>query len=133
MPGAWFSTTARWILREDTFELVVAPAIADLQFESPTVTGAARIRLYSAVWVALAGALCIDTEHDVRVLIADGSTLLALAFMQGCYYTAMLTLVLGSLSTPASVALVLSLFGVSTVSTAILFWPSRRAHLRIPE
>jgi hypothetical protein len=128
MPSAWFSITARWILREDTFELVVAPAIADLQFEAPTVTGAARIRLYPAIWVALVGALCIDAERDVRVLIANGSTLLALAFLQGCYYTAMLTLVLDSLSAPASVALVLSLFGVSTVSTAVLFWPSRRAH-----
>jgi len=133
MPSAWFSTAARRLLHEDTFELVVAPAIADLQFEAPTVTGAARIRAYAAVGVALGGALCIDVERDVRVLIANGSTLIALAFLQGCYYTAMLTLILGSLSNPASVALVLGLFGVSTVSTAVLFWPSRRAHLRIPE
>ena len=133
MPSVWFSTAARRILHDDTFDLVVAPAIADLEFEAPTVRGAGTVRAYAAVWVALGGALCIDVERDLRVLVANGSTLFGLALLQGCYYTAMLTLLLDSLSTSASVAVVVGLFGVSTVSTAALFWPSRREHPRTPE
>ena len=52
MPGAWFSTTARWILREDTFELVVAEPASLRQarrltvtFDDPTESGSVALNL----------------------------------------------------------------------------------------
>jgi hypothetical protein len=127
MPGDWLTRVTRRLLHDDTFELVVSPAIADLQFESHAMA-APPLRSYLAVWIALAGALLLDLDHDVRDVIDEGTTFATLALVQSSYYLAMLTLVFDGMSRSASLTLALCVIGASTMSTTALFWPDRRRH-----
>ena len=63
MPGTWLAQIARRYLHGETFALVVSPAIADMQFESPAGC-LLRVRHYLAIWKALAGALSCDVVAD---------------------------------------------------------------------
>jgi hypothetical protein len=58
MRGAWLTAIARRVLRDQTFHLIAAPAIADLQFE-----GGARH--YAAIWWVIVRALLHDMRSDV--------------------------------------------------------------------
>ena len=92
MPGAWITAVARHLLDEETFDLVVSPAIADLQFESATVRGAERVRGYLAVLVACLGAAGHDLLVDSALLHDDAPTLIRVVLMQVAYYSSMLTI-----------------------------------------
>jgi hypothetical protein len=59
MAGQWIIAVASRLIREETFEMMVAPAIADLQHEGE----AARLRNY----VAVAGVLVHAALNDFRV------------------------------------------------------------------
>jgi hypothetical protein len=65
MRGAWLTSIASRLLREQTFQLIAAPAIADLQHEGGR-------RHYAAVWWVIARALLRDLYVDVAA--AFGST-----------------------------------------------------------
>ena len=131
--GGWLTSFARPVFHRDTFELVVSPAIADLQFEPPSIGS------YVAVWVALAGAAWRDARSDFKVLSGDAGTLMALVIMQASYYTCLLTLMSGlttsgltaidafaRLRDGAALFFVALIAGLSVVPTLLCFWPARR-------
>jgi hypothetical protein len=131
--GDWLTSFARPIFHRETFELVVSPAVADLQFEPPSA------RAYLAVWIALGGAVWRDLRSDVRVLSGEAGTLGALVVMQACYYTCLLMLMSGlttsgltaidafeRLRDGAALFFVILIAGLSTVPTLLCFWPARR-------
>ena len=62
MDGDFIAALARRLLREETFTLVAAPAIADLQRGA----SASRAALWIGVFRALIGGLVIDLAQDVR-------------------------------------------------------------------
>jgi hypothetical protein len=134
MRGDWLTTVARRILHGDTFDVVVSPAIADLQFESWCPA-----RGYVGVWRAFAGALCRDLGRDLQVLCDEATTLTSLIVMQACYYTCLLTLMSGlttsglaafraleRISAETALAFALIIVGLSTIPTLLCFWPARR-------
>jgi hypothetical protein len=131
--GGWLTAAARRLFHEETFELVVSPAIADFQFEPASARG------YVAVSAAFAGAACRDFAADVRTLSGDAGTLGGLVFMQACYYTCLLMLMSGLMTSgvsavervqripgSAAIVFVLLIAGLSTVPTLFCFWPARR-------
>jgi hypothetical protein len=63
MPGAWIATIARRIAREDTFERMVSPAIADLQVEARSI---APLRLWRN-YLSVAVVLMLAALHDLRL------------------------------------------------------------------
>lgn len=136
--GAWLAAVTRRLLHGDTFDLIVSPAIADLQFEVPGGGPAAQVRGYVAVWVALAGALWYDFDTDLQVVLDDVVTLLALFAIQASYYACMLTLLVAGMTTeqvfahlargvsPIAVVVIAGLFAASAIPTLLCFWPARR-------
>jgi hypothetical protein len=131
--GDWLTSLARPIFHRETFELVVSPAIADLQFEQRSTGG------YVAVWIAVGGAVWRDLRSDLRILSDDVGTLGALVVMQACYYTCLLTLMSGlttsgltavdafeRVSGGAAMFFAALITGLSVVPTLLCFWPARR-------
>ena len=138
MYGLWLTGVARRLLDEDTFQLIVSPAIADLQFEAPTCGVIGRARAYIAVGVALAGAIGHDLLVDLRLLHEDAPMLIRVVLMQVAYYSCMLTLPFAGMtagelverllngSGPALAAGILAVVGLSSIPTLLCFWPARR-------
>ena len=116
MRGAWLSSLARRLLHDDTFDLVVSPAIADLQFEE---------RGHTAVLTALAGALCHDFAGDLRALCEDAAMLARLIGIQTGYFAGMLGM-MGGMRRDTAPLLLLALAGLCAVGTLLLFWPEKR-------
>jgi len=137
MPGTWISRIGVSILHADTFALMLAPAIADLQFEAPT-REAVRPHHYAGVLRAFAGALCFDIAADVLSLGHDLGTIATLTILQASYYSFMLILLSG-LGTNKLMALdvhapevvhaiyyIIAICAACVVTTSVCFWPSRR-------
>jgi hypothetical protein len=139
MPGTWLAQIARRYLHGETFALVVSPAIADMQFESPAGY-VLRARHYVAIWKALAGALSCDVVADVRSLRDDLPTLATLMLLQVSYYVFFLLLLsgfgTGTLSShyPDHAATMRTLGYVAVIAlfclipTAVCFWPPRHSN-----
>ena len=139
MPGTWLAQIAQRYLHGDTFALVVSPAIADMQFESP-VGYVPRARHYFAIWTALVGALASDVTADVQSLRDDLPILATLTLMQVSYYAFLLLLLSGlgagkisSLYPDHATAMqaagcVVGIALLGLIPTATCFWPSRRAN-----
>jgi hypothetical protein len=139
MPGAWLAQLGRRYLHSETFALVVSPAIADMQFESPAGY-VLRARHYVAIGKAFAGALFCDAVADVQSLRDDLPTLATLTLLQVSYYVFFLLLLsgfgTGALSwhhpdEATAMHAVGYVFGVALlclIPTAACFWPSRRTH-----
>jgi hypothetical protein len=138
MRGDWLATTRR-VFHEETFDTIVSPAIADLQFESSSAGWVRSARGYAGVCVAIAGALGGDLAGDLRALSGDAWTLSRLVLMQTCYYTCLLTLMSGlttsghttgravdQASGSAALAVAVVIVGLSTIPTLLCFWPARR-------
>ena len=123
MPGERLTRLTRRLVHDDTFALVVAPAIADLQFEVPSASIAGRGRSYAGVWRALLGAVCLDLARDARILRHDASLLLTLSAMQACYYGGLLVLAMDHLSPQRVAAVVLAILFFSAAFTVLGFWP----------
>ena len=117
MRGAWLASFARRLLHDDTFDLVVSPAIADLQFEE---------RGYGAVWIALGGAYVQDLGGDLRELCDDAAMLGCLIGIQASYFFGMLVLVGGGLPAKQAPAIVATLLALCVTGTVVLFWPQKR-------
>lgn len=69
-------------LREQTFELVVAPAIADLQYDAPTAGALRHAQNCAAVLTAVAWGLYEELTSD-----SSAFTFLMLVAIPACYYT----------------------------------------------
>lgn len=65
MPGIWMTRLARRLTRQDTFERLVSPAIADLQSEAAH-GWARRLRHYGALTLVLTCAVLRDFRLDMR-------------------------------------------------------------------
>jgi hypothetical protein len=63
MVGDRLQQLARRIVREETYSTIVAPAIADLQFEAP-FGWPSRVRAYAGAWRALLAATVQEITHD---------------------------------------------------------------------
>ena len=91
MIGDRIQKLARSIVREDTYSLIVVPAIADLQFEEQFGLRA-RLRAYRAVWFAVLGALLEEVRQDfavtcTRSAVARAATMSGLAIaLQGALF-----------------------------------------------
>ena len=116
MRGTRLASLARRLLHEDTFDLVVSPAIADLQFEE---------RGYAGVWVALAGACARDVGGDLRLLLDDAGMFAALIGIEAGYFAGMLTL-MGSLTAGVAPHILLAVVALCGVGTLACFWPEKR-------
>lgn len=127
MRGLRATRIGRRLLREQTFELMVSPAIADLQFESDRA--GVRPAAYSAVAAGLVGGFVEDMRLDLAELATDLPGLLQIVAVQTCYYTTMLTLIGGAafkqLSGPHFLFLGTLILSLSTVSTLVCYWPKR--------
>jgi hypothetical protein len=107
-------------LSERTFELIVAPALADLQFEDSSRTRRAAGRL--AVLRALAG--------GVRIDVARGSgELLLLTLLLAAYHIFLLLICFDVLSIAISTEFVFVAALILVLSfgpVIVCFWPERR-------
>ena len=139
MPGTWLAQIARRYLHHETFALVVSPAIADMQFESPE-RYMHLARHYIAIWKALAGALSCDVVADMQSLRDDLPTLATLTLVQVSYYVFLLLLLSGfgagaqSWRLPDQAAAMHAAGCVGVIAllclipTAACFWPPRRSN-----
>jgi hypothetical protein len=139
MPGTWLAHVAQRYLHGETFALIVSPAIADMQFESPAGR-VPRARQYLAVWRALAGGLSCDVMADVQSLRDDLPTLATLTLLQVSYYVFLMLLLSGFGSGDLSshypdqaaamhaVGYVVAIALLCLIPTAACFWPPRRSH-----
>ncbi len=131
MTGEPLLRLLRSALHHDTFELFVAPAIADLQ-HSPS-PGA-----HIAVWRSFVAAVGQDMVADAQLLVDDVGLMLGLIAIQVCYYGGMLLLLVADvradqmisrLTEGAASVVMLTLAGVvmaSSIPTLLCFWPPRR-------
>jgi hypothetical protein len=131
MRGEWLIRLGKALLHEDTFELMVAPAIADLQVDGTTAA-------YVAVWYSLTCAWWTDFDGDVRLVFDDAGMLGGLVAIQASYYSGMLLLLAAGMSARDAIIAVLSgdspqfvaalslILIASTVPTLLCFWPPRR-------
>jgi hypothetical protein len=72
MIGQHLDRVARWLVRIETYEIVLAPAIADLQHEGRLGTWP-RVRAYAATWRTIGAAVCAEIVDDARNTVRAGS------------------------------------------------------------
>ncbi len=109
-------------LSNRTFELVVAPAVADLQFEQ-CVGRFSRTASRLAVIRAVAGGLRDDAAREVGSFIA-------LMLLPACYYIFMLIICFDFLSISLSTGFVIAamlILALSIGPVMACFWPERPA------
>jgi hypothetical protein len=92
--GTWMIRIGRLLVGDELFAMVVEPAIADLQFETPAAGVFTLARGYVGVWKAIAGGVTRDIGGDLRLLTGDTSTLAGLLLLQACYYGFLATFLL---------------------------------------
>jgi hypothetical protein len=111
-------------LSDRSFQLVVAPALADLQFDDETGRRS-QIANRVAVLKAVAGGLRLDVRRD-------SGTLFKVALLSACYYLFPLVVGIRYFKTWSEflVAFVLVL-GLSMVPVLVCFWPERRTARQI--
>lgn len=107
-------------LAQRTFDLVVAPALADLEFD-PGRRRLARVTNRLAVMKAVAGGVGHDFKRDVL-------SFACLTFIPAAYYLCLLTLCFDAFTTMGEVlAAVGALAIVSAAPALVCFWPPRRS------
>lgn len=105
-------------------DLVVAPALADLQFDDDT-GGRHRFASRLAVLKAIAGGLGLD-------LWRDSGTLFKVALLSVCYHSFPLALGIRYFKTWSEFFVAITLVvGLSLVPVLVCFWPERRAARQI--
>jgi uncharacterized membrane protein YraQ (UPF0718 family) len=132
MGGNCIASIARRLLHGQTFDLIVAPAIADLQFEAAGPTPPGPLVGYVAVWMAFCGALCRDLQADLHELVDDAPALARVIAIQAAYYTTLLAL-LNALPRPYLVTIFGCIALVALVQTLVCFWPPRRSGVLLPD
>lgn len=68
MTGRWAAVIGARLLREETYRLMAAPAIADMQFEP-----SARWRHYAAVWWVIGQAVLHDLQLDLSAVLGPAA------------------------------------------------------------
>ena len=126
----WATRVSTRFLSDRAFELIVAPAIADYEYEERSVRpiDAARARL--AVIRALAGAAWTDLKSD-----SSTGTLFTLTLIPASYFTFMFALcaprsVRVFSSTEAAIAFVIAVFLLSPIPVIACCWPERSGNPR---
>src|SRR5688500_2586883 len=109
--GNRLASLSRRLLQPETFALIMAPALADLDFESREATALRVAHAYLGVVRALAGAMLYDAARDVRMSIGnaewrasrreDASTFAGLVLVQAVYYLALLGIATGGVEPSA--------------------------------
>jgi hypothetical protein len=129
--GRWLIAVSRALLHHDTFDRMVAPAIADLQFRT-NVTG------YAAAVNSLLHGIADDLLIDVRIVCEDIGVLIGLVVIQACYYSGMLLLLAADMrsdeildrlahgAAPQLIVTIVCVLLLSALPTLFCFWPSRR-------
>lgn len=112
-------------LSSRSYELIVAPALADLEFEGGEQGGGNRV----AVLRAIAGAVRVDAARHA-------STFVLLTLVPACYYFVLIAVCFdffsgrtgkdGVIVTVVSVAAPLLVMSLAPVT--VCFWPERRVH-----
>ena len=111
-------------LSDRAFDLIVAPALADLQFDEEA-GGRHRFANRLAVLKAVAGGLRLDVWRD-------SGTLFKVALLSACYYSFPLALGIRFFKTWSEFFVVFTLMlGLSLVPVLVCFWPERRAARQI--
>ena len=106
-------------LSDRSFQLVVAPALADLQFDEETGRHS-RLANRLAVLRAVAGAVRLDVWRD-------SGTLCKVALLSACYYSFPLALGIRFFKTWSEFFVAMTLvLGLSLVPVLVCFWPERR-------
>lgn len=110
-----------------TFDLIVAPAIADLQYDQATASRASVMRNRAAVAWAFALGLCEDAITTSGVL-----TFAALTLLPACYYWFLIFTVAPMVDTLISRLTLATIIGLVSLGPVIVcYWPERPAR-RIP-
>ena len=119
----------RW-LTERTFELIVAPAIADMQFDD-AATGLRRFRNGAAVASAFLWGLYEELRSDPGGLL----TFLVIALIPSCYYTMLVAVCAPVGGNPRAyplsetgflIAIGLAIFTLSLAPALVCCWPPSR-------
>ena len=106
-------------LSDRTFELVIAPALADLEFD-PGRRPLARAMNRLAVLRALAGGLAHDLKRDT-------GTFVLLLLVPSCYYLSLLAVCFDAVKTwNGFLGLAAMVVALSSAPVLVCFWPSRR-------
>lgn len=104
---------------DHTFQLVVAPALADLEFD-PGRTPLARFANRLAVIKAVAGGLGHELKRDSGIFVA-------LTLVPACYYLCLMMLCLDAVTTWTQALAVAGFIAtLSLLPVTVCFWPSRR-------
>jgi hypothetical protein len=139
MPAQWIVRLGERLLHQETFTLMLSPAIADVQFETLR-GGRPRPGHYASMLKAFVGALCCDVADDIQSLRDDVPTVAILTMLQTSYYSFMLVLLSGfgggkistqDLDGPTAARALLSmtvLLMACLATTMACFWPPRRTH-----
>jgi hypothetical protein len=106
-------------LAQRTFDLIVAPALADLEFEEATGRRS-RIAMRAAVLRAIIGAW----RHDV---VRGSDAFLRLTLLSTCYYMFPVVLSAGIFKTWSGFFIAATaVLALSLVPVMVCFWPARR-------
>jgi hypothetical protein len=113
-------------LREQTFELIVAPAIADLQYDAPAAGPLRHARNCAAVLTAVVWALYEEITTD-----SSAFTFLMLVAIPACYYTGLVIACAPEgtrlFSTAGDKVAIGGVIAVLSLGPAIVcYWPERR-------
>ena len=121
---SWVMAFADRFLSDRTFELVVAPALADLQFDEDA-GGRHRCASRLAVIKAVAGGLRLEVWRD-------SGTLCKVALLSACYYSFPLALGIRFFKTWSEFFVAITVvLGLSLVPVLVCFWPERRTARQI--
>ena len=106
-------------LAQRTFELIVAPALADLEFEEAGGRRS-RIAMRAAVLRAIAGGWRRD-------LVQGSDTFLQLTLLSACYYVFPVAVSARMFETWSEFFVALAVvFAMSLTPVLVCFWPARR-------
>jgi hypothetical protein len=106
-------------LSDRTFELVIAPSLADLQFDLDA-GGRHRAASRFAVLKAVAGGLRLEVWRD-------SGTLFKVALLSACYYSFPLAVGIRYFKTwPEFFVAIAFVLALSLVPVLVCFWPERR-------
>jgi hypothetical protein len=113
-------------LSDRTFELVVAPALADLEFD-PGRKPFARLLNRVAVVRAVLGGLADECKRDT-------GTFVLLTLVPTAYYLCLLTLCFDAVKTwRGFLSLTAMVVAMSCVPVLVCFWPSRHRRVGVSD
>ena len=122
---ATMTAISQRFLTERSFDLIVAPALADFEYDTDRVTGPRRFARHTAVLTAFAGAFWDDAIRG-----GDVATFTGLALIPACYYTFFFLLGLpgglGRMSSSLIAGLAIAVLTLSLGPVLVCYWPERQ-------